>query len=155
MDWLIGGWQTSLIALVQSGSPTDLSTGEFTPGNRPDLVAPISYPKSITGYWFNPASFANPPTVSANGQTVYTRLGTLGRNQIYGPGYRVVNLSAQKNIHLAEGYTLELHGDAFNLFNSAEFVNPNSNLTGQNFGQIEGTEVYSNREIQLAARFTF
>jgi hypothetical protein len=155
MDWLIGGWQTSLIALVQSGSPTDLSTGEFTPGNRPDLVAPISYPKSITGYWFNPASFATPPTVSANGQTVYTRLGTLGRNQIYGPGYRVVNLSAQKNIHLAEGYTLELHGDAFNLFNSAEFVNPNSNLSGQNFGQIEGTEVYSNREIQLAARFTF
>ena len=155
MDWLIGGWQTSLIALVQSGSPTDLSTGEFTPGNRPDLVAPISYPKSITGYWFNPASFANPPTVSANGQTVYTRLGTLGRNQIYGPGYRVVNLSAQKNIHLAEGYTLELHGDAFNLFNSAEFVNPNSNLTGQNFGQIEGTEVYSNREIQLAARFPY
>jgi hypothetical protein len=155
MDWLIGGWQTSLIALVQTGTPTDLSTGEFTPGNRPDLVAPISYPKSITGYWFNPASFANPPTVSANGQTVYTRLGTLGRNQIYGPGYRVVNLSAQKNIHLAEGYTLELHGDAFNLFNSAEFVNPNSDLTGQNFGQVEGTEVYSNREIQLAARFTF
>jgi hypothetical protein len=128
MDWLIGGWQTSLIALVQTGTPS--------------------------GYWFNPASFANPPTVSANGQTVYTRLGTLGRNRIYGPGYRVVNFSAQKNIHLAEGYTVELHGDAFNLFNSAEFTNPNSNLTGQNFGQVEGTEVYSNREIQLAARFT-
>jgi hypothetical protein len=30
MDWLIGGWQTSLIALGQSGTPTDLSTGEFT-----------------------------------------------------------------------------------------------------------------------------
>ena len=155
MDWLIGGWQTSLIALVQTGTPTDLSTGEFNPGNRPDVVAGISYPKSISGHWFNPASFANPPTVSANGQTVYERLGTLHRNQIYGPGYRVVNLSAQKNIHLAEGYTLELHGDAFNLFNTPQFTNPNSNLTGQNFGQVEGTEVYSNREIQLAARFTF
>jgi hypothetical protein len=87
--------------------------------------------------------------------TVYTRLGTLGRNQVFGPGYRTVNLSIQKNLHLAEGYTLELHGDAFNLLNTAEFTNPNSNLSGSNFGQIEGTEVYSNREIQLAARFTF
>ena len=38
MDWLIGGWQTSLTALVQSGSPTDLSTGTDAPGNRPDLI---------------------------------------------------------------------------------------------------------------------
>jgi hypothetical protein len=155
MDWLIGGWQTSLIALVQSGTPTDLSTGEYNPGNRPDLVGSISYPKSISGHWFNPASFVNPPTISANGQTVYARLGTLGRNQIYGPAYRVVNFSAQKNLHLTERYTLELHGDAFNVFNTPQFTNPNSNLTGQNFGQIEGVEAYSNREIQLAARFTF
>jgi hypothetical protein len=86
---------------------------------------------------------------------VYARLGTLGRNQIYGPAYRVVNFSAQKNLHLTERYTLELHGDAFNVFNTPQFTNPNSNLTGQNFGQVEGTEAYSNREIQLAARFTF
>ena len=67
----------------------------------------------------------------------------------------MVNFSLQKNLHLLERYTLELHGDAFNLFNTAEFANPNSNLTGGNFGQIEGIQVYSNREIQLAARFTF
>ncbi|HUA91294.1 MAG TPA: carboxypeptidase regulatory-like domain-containing protein [Terracidiphilus sp.] len=158
VDWLVGGWQTSLIALVQSGTPVDLSTGQYAPGNRPDLAAPIAYPKSITGHWFNPASFSgNIPTASSTACncTVYTRLGTLGRNQVFGPGYRVVNFSLQKNLHLAEGYTLELHGDAFNLFNSAEFTNPNANLTGSNFGQIEGTQVYSNREIQLAARFTF
>ncbi len=157
MDWLIGGWQTSIIGLVQSGSPIDLSTGQNQPGNRPDLVGPITYPKSIKGYWFNPKAFSsNIPTITApDGTTVYTRLGTLGRNQVYGPGYRVVNLSIQKNLHLAEGYTLELHADAFNLLNSAEFTNPNSNVTGSNFGQVEGTQVYTNREIQLAARFTF
>ncbi len=157
MDWLIGGWQTSVIALVQSGTPVDLSTGQNQPGNRPDLIGSIGYPKSITGHWFNPSAFsANIPTVAApDGTTVYTRLGTLGRNQVFGPGYRTVNFSLQKNLHLAEGYTLELHGDAFNLLNSAEFTNPNSNVTGGNFGQIEGTQVYSNREIQLAARFTF
>lgn len=157
MDWLIGGWQTSIIALLQTGTPVDLSTGQNQPGNRPDLVGAISYPKSILGHWFNPAVFsANIPTIKApDGTTVYTRLGTLGRNQVFGPGYRTVNFSLQKNLRLAERYTLELHGDAFNLLNTAEFTNPNSNVTGGNFGQIEGTQVYSNREIQLAARFTF
>ena len=94
-------------------------------------------------------------TGSVSGATTYTRLGTLGRNQIYGPGYRSVNLSIQKNLHFTEKYTLELHGDAFNLFNTAEFTNPNSNLTGGNFGQVEGIEVDSWRQIQLAARLTF
>jgi len=157
MEWVIGGWQSSLTALVQSGTPVDLSTGEAAPSNRPDLTGSIKYPKSISGYWFNPNSFSNPPTTTGttSNATTYTRLGTLGRNQVFGPGYRVVNWSVQKNIHLTDKQTLELHGDAFNLLNSAEFTNPNSNLTGSNFGRIEGTQVYSNREIQLAARFTF
>jgi hypothetical protein len=159
MDWLVGGWQTSLTAQVLSGTPTDLSTGEDAPGNRPDLVGSIKYPKGVspTAHWFDPSSFANAPVVpqTENGQTVYARLGTLGRNQVFGPGYRVVNWSLQKNVYLTDKQTLELHGDAFNVLNSAEFTNPNSNLTGNNFGQVEGTEVYSNREIQLGARFTF
>jgi hypothetical protein len=156
LDWLIGGWQTSIIALVQSGTPVDISTGHYQPGNRPNLVKPIRYPKSISGYWFDPTSFADPISVPGyNSTNTYLALGTLGRNQVFGPGYRVVNLSMQKNFHVMEKYTLELHGDAFNALNSAEFTNPNSNLTGGNFGQVEGTQVYSNRQIQLAARFTF
>ena len=161
MDWVVGGWQTSIIALLQSGTPVDLSTGEDAPGNRPDLVGSISYPKQTGGntgqLWFKTSAFANPPTVAsaACNCTVYTRLGTLGRNKVFGPGYKVVNFSLQKNLHLAENYTLELHGDAFNLLNTAQFTNPNGNLTSSQFGQIEGTQVYSNREIQLAARFTF
>jgi len=161
VDWLVGGWQANLIALLQSGTPIELSTGEDSPGNRPDRVGAIRYPKSTNGgsgsYWFNPGAFANPPTTTGSSCncTVYTRLGSLGRNQIVGPSYRVVNFSLQKNIHLNDKYTMELHGDAFNLFNTPEFTNPNGSLTSAQFGQIEGTEVYSNREIQLAARFTF
>jgi hypothetical protein len=161
VDWLVGGWQTSLIALLQTGTPVDLSTGQDAPGNRPDLTGSISYPKATSGntgaYWFNPAAFANPPTVAAPACacTVYTRLGTLGRDAVYGPGYRVVDFSAQKNIRLSDKYVMELHGDAFNLLNTPAFTNPNGSMTSSQFGQIEGTQVYSNREIQLAARFTF
>jgi len=161
IDLLIGGWQSSVIALVQSGTPVDLSTGDNQPGNRPDLVKPIHYTKSISGQWFDIGTtanpfFAEPPHVPGyNSTQTYLRLGTLGRNQVVGPGYRKVDFSVQKNIHLMEKYTLELHGDAFNVLNTAEFTNPNSNMNGGNFGQVEGVQSYSNREIQLAARFTF
>ncbi len=166
VDWLIGGWQSSIVAFVQSGTPIDLSTGEGNPGNRPDLVGAISYSKATSGnsgaYWFNPGTastpvFANPPNQNAAACScdIYTRIGTLGRNQLFGPGYKRVDFSMQKNLHLAEGYTLELHGDAFNLFNTPAFTNPNGSMTSSQFGQIEGVELYSNREIQLAARFTF
>ncbi len=161
LDWVVGGWQTSIISLLQTGTPVDLSTGEYAPGNRPDLTGKISYPKSTGGnagnYWFDPAAFANPPTVksAACNCTVYTRLGTLGRDQIYGPGFKTVNFSLQKTVQLAERYSLELHGDAFNLLNTPAFTNPNGSLTSSQFGQIEGTQVYTNRQIQLAARFVF
>lgn len=161
MDWLVGGWQTSIIAMLQSGTPVDLSTGQDAPGNRPDLVGKISYPKATGGnageFWFNPQAFANPPVVSsaACNCTVYTRLGTLGRNQIFGPGFKAVNFSLQKTMAIAEGYSLELHGDAFNLLNTPAFTNPNGSLSSSQFGQIEGTQVYTNRQIQLAARFVF
>ena len=158
VDWLIGGWQTSLIALVQTrhaSRPLD-GNGRTRKPSGPDCVHQVSQEHYRSIGSIRPRSPILPwlPAALSNAAT-YTRLGTLGRNQVYGPGYRVVNFSLQKNLHLTEKYTLELHGDAFNLFNTPEFTNPNSNLTGGNFGQIEGTQVYSNREIQLAARFTF
>ncbi len=156
MDLLIGGWQTNLIGLFQSGQPVDLSTGVNNPGNRPDLVGAIRYPKQIVGQWFDPSSFSDMiPLHTINQLGVYDRIGTLGRNQIVGPGYRTINFGVQKNLHLTERYTLELHGDAFNALNTPQFTNPSSNYTGSNFGQITGTRQNSNRQIQLASRLTF
>lgn len=157
VDWAIGGWQLNLIALVQSGQPFDLSAGgaEAT-GNEPDQVGPITYPKKLTE-WFNPSAFsANIPAQTANGQFVYTRLGTAHRDQVYGPGYRTVNFGMQKNIHVTERYALDLRGDAFNVFNTPQFTNPGSNVTDTGtFGVITSTRFQSNRQIQLEARFDF
>lgn len=159
MDWLIGGWQTSVIGLMSSGQPFDLSTGQTNSANRPDEISPIEYKKSISGYWFNPASFSYKtiPVVSPRqGISVYTRLGTTLRNQVYGPGGRLANFSLQKNIHLTDAYTLELHGDAFNITNTPQFTNPGGNMNDPTtFGVVSGTQNFSNRQIQLAARLTF
>jgi hypothetical protein len=156
LDLLIGGWQTNLIGLFQTGQPFDLSTGVNSPGNRPDLIGNITYPKDIAGYWFNPKAFSdNIPTLEASGTGVYTRLGTLGRNQLYGPGYRTINLGVQKNLHLTERFTLELHGDAFNVLNTPQFTNPTATVSSGTFGEITGTRQNSARQIQLASRLVF
>jgi hypothetical protein len=156
VNLVIGGWQFNIIGRLATGSPVDLSMGTTSTANRPDLVGPINYPKSISGTWFDTSAFAAPPTVIANGQTVYTRLGTLGRDQIYGPGQRAADVSLQKNIQFTERYVLELHGDAFFITNTPQFTNPNTTVTNTStFGKITDTQLDSQREIQLAARFTF
>ena len=67
-----------------------------------------------------------------------------------------MNLGIQKNLHLLEGKTLELHGDAFNVTNTANFSNPNNFNGGptSNFGRITGFRGLP-RQIQVAARFVF
>ncbi len=158
-DLLIGGWQTNLIGLFQSGQPFEVYAGANNPGNTPDRVGPIRYPKQIAGRWFDPSAFstASIPVLPGPGGTgVWARPGNLGRNQIYGPGYRDINFGLQKNLHLTERFTLELHGDAFNVLNTPQFSNPSSSLGSPGtLGVIGGTRQQSNRQIQLASRLTF
>jgi hypothetical protein len=155
VNLIVGGWQINVIGRIASGTPVDLSVSGTSTGDRPDLVGPISYPKSITGTWFNKASFAPPPLTTANNQTVFTRLGTLGRDQVFGPGARAADVSLQKNIQFTERYVVELHGDAFNITNTPQFTNPDAGLHDAYFGYVTGIQDNSQREIQLAARFTF
>jgi Carboxypeptidase regulatory-like domain/TonB dependent receptor/TonB-dependent Receptor Plug Domain len=159
-DLLIGGFQLNLIALLASGQPDDVSTGFNTPGNRPDLVGALQYPKQIAGHWFNPNAFSTniPSITSTDGKnaTVYTRVGTAGRNIIFGPSSRVVNFGVQKNLHLSDRIALELHGDAFNVLNTPQFTNPGGSLNNlTTFGVITGLKANSARQIQLATRLTF
>ena len=161
VDLALGGWQINDIVLLSTGQPVDLNAqGSAAPNNRPDLVGPIRYPKSISGQWFDPSSFANgiPFQIATDGTGtgVYTRVGTLRRNQVYGPGNRVMNLGIQKNVHISESKTLELHGDAFNVTNTANFSNPNNYNGGPstNFGKITGLRG-SPRQIQVTGRFVF
>jgi hypothetical protein len=160
MDLLVGGFQLNLIALLSTGQPDDLSVGYNNPGNRPDLIGALQYPKQITGHWFNPASFSGsiPTITSTDGkdQTVYTRVGTAGRNIIFGPSSRVVNFSAQKNLHLTDRFNLELHGDAFNVLNTPQFTNPGGSMNNlTTFGVITALKANSARQIQIAARLVF
>ena len=153
---ILGGWQINVIGRMGSGTPFDLSAGSGTSdANRPDITKALNYPKSISGTWFDTTAFVAPPTNVANGHVIFSRLGTLPRDQVYGPGSRTADVSLQKNIQFTERYVLELHGDAFNITNTAQFTNPDGTLTDTNFGKVTSIQLDSQREIQLAARLTF
>ena len=161
LDLLIGGWQVNNIVQLSTGQPVDIQaggSGQQQVTNRPDQVGPIKYPKTLS-HWFDPSSFdsADLPYQKAtdNSQNlVYTRVGTLGRNAVYGPGFRDMDLGIQKNLHIAEGKQLELHGDAFNVTNTPSFANPSNVDAGTVFSAITGLRS-SSRKIQIAARLVF
>jgi hypothetical protein len=160
-DLLIGGWQVNDIVQLRTGLPVDIQAGgssNETVTNRPDLVGTIRYPKKLDE-WFDPSAFnynvPSQPATDIPGNLVYTRVGTLGRDATYGPGYRDMDLGLQKNLHIAEGKQLELHGDAFNVTNTPSFANPNNlDFPNANFGVISGLHSTA-RRIQLAARLVF
>ncbi len=155
LDLVVGGWQFKTIALLSTGLPVDL-TLSGTPTNRPDLVKSLSYPKSIRQTWFDTSAISGQiPQVAANGVSVFTRLGTIARDTVYGPGARTVNVSMMKAIPLTERVILELQADAFNALNTPQFTNPDNGVNDANFGKITGVQILSNRQLQLNAHLRF
>jgi hypothetical protein len=60
------------------------------------------------------------------------------------------DIGAGKMIALHESMALQFRADAFNAFNHAQFLNPDSNMADTNFGKI--TTVGPSREFQLALK---
>jgi len=95
-----------------------------------------------------PSLFAQPDTGNIVG-TVTDSTGAII------PGALIPATNFENGLSLMDKQTLELHGDAFNLFNTPEFANPEYHENYGDLGQITSLQVYSWRQIQLAARFTF
>lgn len=187
LDEVVGGWQLNTITSLESGTPFDVTTSDYfymapngktsqisaSLNNRADAVKPVRYVKSLHE-WFDTSAFAHPPVLNPNGQTsTFTRPGTLGRNQMFGPAYRSVDMSLFKNFPFTEKVFGEFRAEAYNLTNTPAFTNPNGNLdscpgaavsecttdiTGADtgsYGQIHGTRLHSERQLQLAFRVQF
>jgi hypothetical protein len=161
LNEVIGGWQLNTIVSLGSGTPFDAFTSTGSPQNRADQIAPIHYTKSLHE-WFDTASFGRPPVNSTN---VYIRPGNTDRNQLFGPGHDDMDLSIFKDFPIFEKVNAEFRAEAFNLTNTPQFDNPNGNLDSASpnaltsdtgaFGQINGTHVNSQRQLELAVRFQF
>lgn len=163
LDALIGGWQASGTILLSTGSPfTPIISGSNNSYSQagdwyPNKIGnPIPLHQSINE-WFNPSAF----TLPAPGT-----FGNMRRNSLYGPGIRLVNLSAGKNFSLHEGVNLEIRADTTNAFNHPSFGLPNLGLVSGGDGSTAvdpffgsptniTTLTVGGRTMQLMARISF
>lgn len=146
-----GGWQLNALLNLASGnwlnpvfSGRDPSNTNVV-GGRPDVVAPLTYPETLS-QWFDPSAFAAPP-VNAG------RFGTAGRNIIEGPGYVLMNLGVQKNFQFEKIGRLQFGISFQNVLNHVNYGQPlaasppTANgqsvlAVGSNAGVITGTAIF-------------
>lgn len=149
---LFHGWQVNGIASWQTGLPFTVvnsydvsNTGTFF-GDRPDQIASSSLPNPSIQEWFNTAAFAQQP---------FGTLGNEGRNQLYGPHLRRVDLSLFKSVALREPWWLQFRAEVFNVSNTPSFANPNATLGLPGFGEINSTAQNIAREVQFGVKLLF
>ena len=152
-----------------------LQRDPFSAGGSPDPTNPkTTCPTKVRNIknWFNPCAFANPlpGNTIPNSQTASNPIGNpitsnvlqyLGtaRNQIVGPGYERINMSLFKNFDTFEGQYLQFRADAFNVFNTPAFSQPNGGINS-NGGVISGTRSLgaftpNSRFFQLALKYYY
>ncbi|MHB1701379.1 MAG: carboxypeptidase-like regulatory domain-containing protein [Acidobacteriaceae bacterium] len=146
---VLGGWQYSDTTILQDGSFDTLGMSLPNTGlaNRPNQIAPVTYPKQWKkpgGLWFSTASFAKP----APGF-----FGNVGNNTLRGPGLVNSNMAAYKTFGLYGTTNLQFRAEFFNVFNHTNPNGPNTNLGAGTFGLI--TSAGESRVGELALKLNF
>lgn len=150
-----GNWQLNGIVTLRSGLPFTPSLGVSSANTgdpRPNRVANGNLPtdaRTLTR-WFDRTAFSTPPAFA---------FGNAGRNILEGPGASNVDLSLFKDFpisRLGEQSKLQLRFEAFNLFNHAQFANPNTRVDLPQGGTISALAAGTNmRDLQAGVKFIF
>lgn len=153
---VLNGWATSGITTFQSGFPIRLTSSSdrelmgsvdyLSPG-EPDQIAPVHIlnPQKSGGLYLDPASFAD----SALGQ-----IGNAPRTVCCGPAIFNVDVGLHRTFAIQEKMKMEVRGEAFNLFNHTQFLNPDGNITNTStFGYVDRAR--DPRLLQGVLRFVF
>lgn len=151
---LLGDWEVNGIVTLESGRWLTVTSGQDRSASgvnedRADVVGAWRLPGERSkdekmARWFNPDAFA----VNAPGT-----FGTAGRNIIPGPGQVEITFGVFKNIPLRESHRLQFRTEIFNLFNTVNLGNPNTNRSSGNFARI--TSAGAPRVFQLALKYVF
>jgi hypothetical protein len=163
----VGDWQVSGLFVVQSGTPItilDDSAGAVY-GNYPfENRAQLSGLKTTTsgslysrvlGRYLNPAGFTSAPMAPYGTGPADTDFGNSGVGLVRGPGQFNIDMAFERAIPVWESHTVNLRAEFFNLTNTANFSNPNSNVSsGPAFGVITSTAT-NPRIIQFALKYKF
>jgi len=157
---LIGGWRFNGIIKLHSGAPLALvaagnGLSQFGTGAiRPDYIAgcrkrELGPPHSASraNEWFNSACFSQPGNFSfGNEPRVDPALKAEGADNF--------DVSINKSFNLTGRARIKFTSEIFNLFNHAQFSEPNVNMASPGFGQVQA-QANLPRTVQLALRMSF
>ena len=169
---LLNNWQLNGILTLQTGTPFSIvdivgnniiQRANFANGFSGSIETSGSTQSRLNGF-FNTSAFAlsrpilagtnlgtpNNPAFDPNNP-----FGNTPRNFLYGPGQKNMDFSIVKFIPITESVRAEFRSEFFNLFNWANFANPNTNIAvPSTFGRITATSA-GPRVIQFAFKLNF
>jgi hypothetical protein len=153
---LTRGWHLSAVYQAQSGFPFTVSVFGDT-ANAGTLLGENPVRANYTGVplfgpgtrtsdmWFDPAAFATPAAFT---------FGNVGRNTVYGPGLRKLDLALHREFAVTEKMRFQFRAEFFNALNHTNLGTPNRFVNTPQFGTI--TEAATpGREVQLGMRISF
>ena len=155
---ILNGWAISPIVRLRTGLPFSVTNGSVDAnldGNTNDRAQLIGDPhisNPTAAQWFNTAAFVQNKAV-----TGVALDGNAGRNILYGPGYRTVDLALSRDFHLKERVMLRFRAEGTNAFNMVSLGQPGaavpSGATSTTFGVIRTAQAM--RKLQFGLRLTF
>ena len=153
VDYVVGGWQWNNVFQIGSGTPLDIQgapNGALSPnvGNeRPDYHGGCKTDVSWNVWISCPAGAFTAPA---------GLVGTLGRNFFPGPGVHSWDTSLVKSINITEHTQTEFRAQVYNVTNTPQFQDPDTNYNNGDFGQLLSPRISpTNRELELALRLSF
>jgi hypothetical protein len=163
----LADWQISGLLVAQSGTPITILDenagtvyGNYPFENRAQLsgLKPSTggslYTRAI-GQYLNSAAFTSTPEAPNGTGPSDTDFGNSGVGLVRGPRQRNIDMAVERAFPIAESHGIHMRAEFFNLTNTANFSNPNSNVSsGAAFGVITST-ANNPRIIQLALKYQF
>jgi hypothetical protein len=159
---VIGGWSLSGITTFATGLPITLNENDDN-----SLIGANAVPLDVPNFSGGGPVLAD--TNPRDGKPYFNtslfsleQLGTLGNSRkrfFHGPGLNNWNMALLKTTKITESKQLELRFEGFNVFNHAQFMNPNGLINagfpsqGGTFGLV--TSARDPRIMQVAAKFLF
>jgi Carboxypeptidase regulatory-like domain len=156
---LTQGWQIQGITRFATGFPVQLNQGSgdyslygSSSTDMPDRVGPVQIvnPRkanpgcpTITGCYFLPSAFALNTTAGS--------FGNANRRFFFGPGFNQTDFGMLKHTAINEKFAFDVRFEFFNIFNHAQFMNPDGNISDTNFGIV--TNARDPRIGQVSAKF--
>ena len=169
---ILNNWQLNGILTLQTGTPFSvvdvvgnniIQRANFAPGFTGSIETSGDTQSRLNGF-FNTAAFvisrpivggANLGTPNNPAFDPNNPFGNTPRNFLYGPGQKNMDFSIVKFIPIGETLRGEFRTEFFNLFNWANFANPNNNIAvPATFGRITATSA-GPRVIQFAFKLNF